>query len=94
MTGTSPAACRGMKKRNEKKSMNEGEGSKSAAKHYDDAATEFARSGNVAEKSAEAAKAVEESAEELQRAEDEGRRHSAGEDPLLRHPERDPGKKA
>ncbi len=57
---------------------NEGEGSRTAAKQYNDAAEAFAKSGKVEP----AAKAAEKSldsdeAEELARAEEEGKRHAA-----------------
>jgi len=64
---------------------NEGEGSASAAKRYDEAARKFAREGEVEEKAEEAKRAVERDEEgELRRAEEAGKRRIAEEDPLLR----------
>lgn len=64
---------------------NEGEGSRSGAKAYDDAATKFADSGRVKE-AADKAKTAREGPEraELDRAEAAGRSHSKGEDPARR----------
>ena len=64
---------------------NEGEGNKTAAKEYNQAAKEFARSGKV-EKQAEAAAAAREGAErrELEKAEQVGKSRAKEEDPLLR----------
>lgn len=54
---------------------NEGEGNKTAARHYNKAASEFAQSGKVEEKAREARAAVEgEEAARLQRAENKGLR--------------------
>lgn len=63
---------------------NEGEGSKTAAREYNQKATEHAKSGKseAAAKSAEAAVEGDE-ANDLQRAEDEGKSHIAEEDPEL-----------
>jgi hypothetical protein len=63
---------------------NEGEGSRSGARAYDEAAEKFAKSGKVEEKARAARQAVD-SAEgkELERAEAEGKRHAKGEDPAL-----------
>jgi uncharacterized protein (TIGR02284 family) len=74
------------------KQRNEGEGNKTAAKEYDDAATKFAQSGKV-EKQAEAAAQAREGAErkELDRAEQVGKSHAKGEDPQLNR-KREPAK--
>lgn len=58
--------------------QNEGEGSRTAAKQYNEATRKFVESGKVdkAAKDAEQAIAGDE-AEELKRAEDEGRAHAA-----------------
>lgn len=63
---------------------NEGEGNRTAAKAYDKAATEFAKSGRV-EKGAEAArKAVEnDPSGSLEAAEKAGKSRAKGEDPQL-----------
>ena len=67
-------------------SENEGEGSRTAARAYDDAATKFAHSGKVEPAARDAEKALDgpEKAE-LARAEAEGKRHSHGEDPAVKH---------
>ena len=64
---------------------NEGEGSRSGAKAYDDAAKDFADSGRV-RAAADKAMVAREGAEraDLDRAEAEGRSHSKGEDPAPR----------
>jgi hypothetical protein len=52
---------------------NEGEGNKTAARHYNEATTEFAKSGKVDEKAREARNAVEgKDGEKLRKAEREG----------------------
>lgn len=52
---------------------NEGEGNKTAARHYNEATTEFAKSGKVEEKAQEARKAVDsQDGEKLRKAEREG----------------------
>jgi hypothetical protein len=63
---------------------NEGEGSRSGARAYDQASEKFARSGKVDEKAREARQAVDgPEGKELERAEAEGKRHGKGEDPAL-----------
>ena len=52
---------------------NEGEGNKTAARHYNEATTEFAKSGKVDQKAREARKAVEgKEGDGLRKAEREG----------------------
>lgn len=52
---------------------NEGEGNKTAARHYNEATTEFAKSGKVEEKANEARKAVDgKEGDALRKAEREG----------------------
>jgi hypothetical protein len=52
---------------------NEGEGNKTAARHYNEATTEFAKSGKVEEKAQEARKAVDgQDGDKLRKAEREG----------------------
>ena len=52
---------------------NEGEGNKTAARHYNEATTEFAKSGKVEEKAREARKAVDgQDGEKLRKAERDG----------------------
>ncbi len=64
---------------------NEGEGSRSAARAYDEAAERFARSGKAGPAARDAARAVEgPEGEALRRAEQEGKRHSHGEDPAVK----------
>lgn len=63
---------------------NEGEGSRSGARAYDQASEKFAKSGKVDEKAHEARQAVDgPEGKELERAEAEGKRHAKGEDPAL-----------
>jgi hypothetical protein len=65
---------------------NEGEGSRTGARTYDQATEKFTRSGKVAEKAREARQAVDSpEGKELERAEAEGKRHGKGEDPTLKH---------
>lgn len=63
---------------------NEGEGNKTAARHYNKKTEDFARSGKVDEKAREAAKAVDQDKGDLKRAEQEGKSHAKGEDPKLK----------
>jgi hypothetical protein len=64
---------------------NEGEGNKTAARHYNEKAEKFAQSGKVEEKAREAAQAVDgDKGDELKRAEREGKSHAKGEDPKLK----------
>jgi hypothetical protein len=63
---------------------NEGEGSRSGGRGYDEGAEKFAKSGKVEQKAREARQAVDSPEDkELERAEAEGRRHAKGEDPAL-----------
>jgi hypothetical protein len=58
-------------------SRNEGEGSRTAAKQYNDATEKFAKSGKVEPAAKAAEKSLEsDEAEELERAEEEGKRHA------------------
>jgi hypothetical protein len=64
---------------------NEGEGNKTAARHYNEKTEKFAESGKVDEKAREAAQAVErDKAGDLKRAEQQGKSHAKGEDPKLK----------
>ena len=64
---------------------NEGEGSRTGARQYDEATKRFAKSGKVEKKAREARDAVEgEEGKELEKAEAEGKRHIAEEDPALK----------
>ncbi|WP_292531746.1 hypothetical protein [Methylocystis sp.] len=57
---------------------NEGEGNRTAAKQYNEAARKFVESGKVDKAAKDAEQAIEGAeAEELKRAEDEGRAHAA-----------------
>jgi hypothetical protein len=58
----------------------QGEGDYKAARRYDQAASEFAKSGQVDDAAREAAPDSTAEAEELRRAEREGLAHSKGED--------------
>jgi hypothetical protein len=64
---------------------NEGEGNKTAARHYNEAQADFAKSGKVAGKAREARDAIDGAeGRELDKAAAEGKSHSAGEDPALK----------
>ncbi|HWG80234.1 MAG TPA: hypothetical protein VN681_10695 [Stellaceae bacterium] len=64
---------------------NEGEGNRTAAREYNQAQQDFARSGKVQEKAKEARKAVDGAeADELRDAELVGKRHAAEEDPEVK----------
>jgi hypothetical protein len=64
---------------------NEGEGNRTAARHYNEAQKRFVRSGKVDEKAEEAKRAVEgRERKELEEAEAIGRRHTAEEDPDIK----------
>ena len=72
---------------------NEGEGSRSGARAYDQASEKFARSGKVESKAREARQAVEgPEGKELERAEATGKSHAKGEDPELARGEKSAGK--
>ena len=63
---------------------NEGEGSRTAAKKYDQDAQRFAELGKVDEKARQAREAVDgPEGEELVHAEAQGKQHSKGEDPEI-----------
>ncbi|MBI1980541.1 MAG: hypothetical protein HYS63_03075 [Methylocystis sp.] len=58
--------------------QNEGEGSRTAAKQYNEATRKFVESGKVDKAAKDAERAIEgDEAEELKRAEDKGRAHAA-----------------
>ena len=80
-TDTKPAA-----KQNEGRSApNEGEGSQTGARQYDEETRAFVASGKVKKAAEEAVRDVSgPKAGDLKRAEAEGKKHSHGEDPLLR----------
>ena len=64
---------------------NEGEGSQTGARQYDDATQAFVASGKVKKAADDAERAVRgPEAESLKKAEEAGKKHSHGEDPLLR----------
>jgi hypothetical protein len=64
---------------------NEGEGSQTGAREYNEATRSFVASGKVKKAAEEAARDVSgPKAEGLKRAEDEGKKHSHGEDPQVR----------
>lgn len=64
---------------------NEGEGNKTAARHYNEKTEKFAQSGKVDQKAREAAQAVDgDKRDDLKRAEQEGKSHAKGEDPKLK----------
>jgi len=67
-----------MTAQNDEQPKNEGEGSRTAAKQYNEATRKFVESGKVDKAAKDAEQAIEgDEAEELKRAEDEGRAHAA-----------------
>lgn len=60
---------------------NEGEGSRTADRHYREGVQEHLRKGSVEEEAERAARDVSERPEEYRRAEEEGKRRSAGDLP-------------
>jgi len=67
------------------RSANEGEGNKTAARHYNEAQQAFAKSGKVDEKAREARDALDgPEGDALKRAEETGKSHAAGEDPAIK----------
>ena len=68
---------------------NEGEGSQTGARQYNEATRDFVKSGKVKQAAADAAKAVDgPEGKVLRDAEAEGKSHARGEDPALRKPGR------
>jgi hypothetical protein len=64
---------------------NEGEGNRTAARHYNKAQQRFVKSGKIEEKAREAEAALDgKEGAELERAEAEGKRHIAEEDPEIK----------
>lgn len=64
---------------------NEGEGSQTGARHYNEATRDFVKSGKVKQAAADAARAADGPEGKTPRdAEAEGKRHSHGEDPAPR----------
>jgi hypothetical protein len=64
---------------------NEGEGNKTADRHYREGVKRTVQSGQVGKKAKEAEKAYDGSeGAELRRAEEQGKKHSHGEDPALK----------
>lgn len=73
----------------ERSGPNEGEGSQTGARQYNEATRDFVASGKVKKAAEDAAHAVDgPEAQTLKRAEAEGKRHSHGEDPSLKQPAR------
>jgi len=67
----------------------QGEGDYDAARRYDKATTDYAKSGKVEEAARSAKPTSAEEADELRRAESEGKSHAKGEDPALHRPGKD-----
>jgi hypothetical protein len=64
---------------------NEGEGNKTAARHYNEQQRRFAQSGEVDQKAKEAERALESGeSRDLEHAEEVGKSHAKGEDPALK----------
>jgi hypothetical protein len=75
-----------MAEKKDKSQQNQGEGNRTAAREYNKAQQDFARSAKVEDKAREARKAVEGAeADELRDAELVGKRHVAEEDPEVEH---------
>ena len=69
----------------EKRGENQGEGNRTAAREYNRAQEEFARSGKVEQAARSAERALDtKEAKELKKAEEVGRRHGHGEDPAVK----------
>ncbi len=67
------------------KDDNQGEGNRTAAREYNKAQQDFAKSGKVEQAARSAERALDtEEAKELKQAEEIGRRHSHGEDPAVK----------
>lgn len=67
------------------KAQNEGEGSRTAAREYNEATRKFVESGKVDSSAADAKRAIESGErKDLEAAEKEGLRHANEEDPALR----------
>jgi hypothetical protein len=67
------------------KEDNQGEGNRTAAREYNKAQQEFAKSGKVEQAARSAERALDtKEAKELKQAEELGRRHSHGEDPAVK----------
>jgi hypothetical protein len=65
-------------------SRNEGEGNKTAARHYNEAQHKFAKSGKVDKAAEKARRALDsDEASDLEQAEEEGRSHTKEEDPRV-----------
>ncbi len=70
---------------NEKQGENQGEGNRTAAREFNRAQEQFAKSGKVEEAARSAERALDtKEAKELKQAEEQGRRHSHGEDPAVK----------
>jgi hypothetical protein len=64
--------------------VNQGEGNKTAARDYNEKASEHAKSGKVDREAGEAKEAVDREGDELRKAEEAGKERIAEEDPELR----------
>ena len=62
----------------------QGEGNYDATRRYDQAATDFVKSGKVDQAARDARPKSEAEAEAMKKAEEEGKSHAKGEDPALR----------
>lgn len=72
------------KQNKETRQKNEGEGSRSAARSYNQKTEDFARSGKVSKAAQAAKEAVENDAGELKKAEDKGRERAKEFDPAVK----------
>jgi hypothetical protein len=71
--------------RKDQRQRNEGEGNRTAARHYNEAQQRFVESGKVDEKAREAEEALQgPERRELEHAELIGKRHAAKEDPEIK----------
>ena len=70
---------------NEKQGENQGEGNRTAAREFNRAQEQFAKSGKVEQAARSAERALDtKEAKELKQAEESGRRRSHGEDPAVK----------
>lgn len=67
----------------EERNRNEGEGSRTAAREYNEKTTEFARSGKVEKQARAAARMSEQERREAEDAAEQGRARSKEEDPAV-----------
>ena len=77
----------------ERKDKVEGEGSYTGSKDYNERTRKFVESGKVEDAARKAAPQNEQEKQAMQKAERIGKQHAKGEDPALKRPSKDSGKK-